>query len=56
MGWKSQNAYDDAERARQASWLASLPLRERVRVRLGQTFNFLILFAAVVAAAWILQH
>jgi two-component sensor histidine kinase len=28
----------------------------RMRVRAAQAFNLLILFAAVIAAAWILQH
>lgn len=47
MGWRAQEAYDRAQREHEIAWLRSLPRRERIMIRLRQTF-WLLLFAAAV--------
>jgi hypothetical protein len=47
MGWRGQDAYHDAERARQRAWLASLPANARLRIQLCQGFRIMIANRAI---------
>jgi len=46
MGWRTADNYEAAERERHHELLASLPIRERVRLRLRQAFAIIVLVAA----------
>lgn len=52
MGWKTQDAYDDAAAAEERAWVASLPAGARRRFRLRQALGVLglITFAGLCAA------
>jgi hypothetical protein len=45
MGWRSQHAYENAERQAEREWLGSLPWRKRLYVRFWQAVRLGAFFA-----------
>ncbi len=45
MGWRAQQAFDEADRRAEREWLASLPWKQRLYVPFWQTIRLAIFFA-----------
>jgi endonuclease YncB( thermonuclease family) len=51
MGWRTDEAYEKAEREREREWIASLPRAERLRLRLYQVCGIGIFICIILLAA-----